>query len=267
MGNFSLKAKVIAYGATLRGRLRRPKFWLVILSAVLLFSLIINVAALIGVRSVIEPPASGQFAKLLQKAPIEKPTNVTQTLFEHTVDELSGGVVPVLLFPNMSQFCGDDSAFELNIAACVDRFDATYIAVSEELTLDWNKSYQSAQEEGLDAEAELINQWERHVAAHEFGHILQYNYRTITLPFQENFENGLLHRSNEDMAECYAQLQQPLTDTVAKKEGDYVDLSFYGFKQKQRFALCTEDQLQVIRDWLAAIPYPEANRVEIPIAD
>ncbi len=241
-------------------RLRNPLFWVIILAAALIASLVVSFTALKGIRDLVEPPMAGQFAKLLQKAPEKNPTNVTGTLFEQTVDELSGGVIPVLLFLNRSQFCGDDSAYALNIAACVDRFDATYIAVSEEVVIDWDEARESAREAGLPEEVQRIDEWERFVAAHEFAHILQYNYRTVALDYFEKFSHGALDRRNEDMAECYAQLQRPLTDKVAQKPGDYIELEFYGFDKKQRFGLCTEEQLELIREWLAAIPYPEANR-------
>lgn len=247
----------------LKARVKTPRFWLIFLGAFLAASLVVNVAALIGVRSVIEPPAKGQFHDLFQESPIENPTNTTGTLLENTVDKLSGGVVPVLLFPKMTNFCGDPEGFELTIGACVDRFDATYISFMEELAINWETNYKAAIDAGLPEEAELINQWERHVAAHEFGHVLQYNYRTETLPLQSKYfgqEKGFLGRENEDMAECYAQLLYPLNDEVASKIGDSTTIEFYGFNSPEKFALCTEEQLDGVKEWLEKINYPLEGR-------
>lgn len=247
----------------LKARMRTPRLWFIFLGAFLATSLVVNVAAISGVYSVIEPPAKGQFHDLFQKAPIKNPTNVTGTLLENTVDKLSGGVVPIILFPKMTHFCGDPEGFDLAIGACVDRFDATYIAFSEELEINWNTNYQAAMDAGLPAEAELINQWEKHVAAHEFGHVLQYNYRTETLPFQGKYfnkEKGYLGRANEDMAECYAQLLYPIGDKVADKIGDNTTVEFYGFQSPETFALCTDEQLDGIKAWLKKINYPLEGR-------
>ncbi len=245
----------------LKSRLKTPRIWLIFLSLGLVTSIIINVVALMGIRQLADPPDEGEFADELQTVVIENPTNITGTLFEDTVDKLSAGVVPVLIFPRVSDFCGEPEGFDLVTGACVDRFDATYIAVSEELINNYQTNWEAATEAGLTEEAELINQWERHIAAHEFGHILQYNYLKKSLPYYEKFGDGYLGRAREDMAECYGQLQYPLTAEPAKKEGEYVDIEFYGFPAKERFALCTEEQLQDIRDWLKAIDYPEGNRL------
>lgn len=243
-----------------RARVRSKNFWLFLTALTLITSLVVNVFTLVAIRGLVEPPASGEFSRVLQEVTVDSPTNVTGTLFEETVDELSGGVIPVLLFAPPTYFCGDSREYPLDVGACVDRFDPTYIAVNEQLSLNWSNNRAAAELDGLDEQAELIERWERHMAAHEFAHILQYNYRSVTLPYMDEFEGGFLSRPVEAMAECYAQLLYPMSEHSNASTGDFVQLEFYGFQAPEQFGLCTDAQLDTIRRWLAAIPYPEGTR-------
>lgn len=243
-----------------RERLKSPRFWILLLSFSLATAILIAGVALAGVKNLTTPPAVGEFSKVLLGEPQVSPTNITDTLFEDTVDKLSGGGIPVLLFPNSTNFCGDNEEEwdkGLRSGACVDPFNPTHIALSEELSQNFDRNYFAALEAGLTPEAELINQWERHIAAHEFAHVLQYNFQEISLPYEKSFEGGFLGRTYEDMAECYAQLLYPMNDEIASKNGEQFSVEFYNFPEAERFALCTPKQLSTIEKWLQAIPYPQ----------
>lgn len=245
----------------LKERVLTTKFLIIVLSAALVTTVVVAGVALLGVKNLTTPPARGQFAELLQQPPIVNPTNTTNSLFEHVVDELSGGVIPVILFPKHTDFCiNGDNIEEHIIAACVDPFNPIYIAFTEEFAEALESNYEAATAAGLEEEAELVNQWERHLAAHEFAHVLQFNYWQVTEPFQKHFEGGFRRSAVEDMAECYAQLQYPLDDKLASKPGDYTMIDFYGFAEPEPFALCSQEQLDTIEEWLEAIPYPVTNR-------
>ncbi len=245
-------------------QLRQPKIWLTLLSAGFATMLVIASVAIGGIKSLTTPPPTGEFSRVLSGPPLANITNVTNTLFEDTVDKLSGGVIPILLFPNYTNYCLDSREewdMEMQSAACVDTLNPIHIAYSEELSTNFERAYESAKAHGLDEEAERVNQWERRIAAHEFAHILQYNFQEISLPFEKKFEGGFLGKTYEDMAECYSQSLYPLSDDVAQKPGDFVEMEFHNFPKAEKIPLCTADQLDTIEQWLDALPYDAENRV------
>lgn len=194
------------------------------------------------------PPTVGVFRAVMDGPP-GHPSNVTGTLFENVVDKLSGDRVPVLLFQVESHYCGGPEHGDLKAVACVSRFTPSYIAFQEDLAYRMKAAYDDAKEKGLEDEAKELNQWESHIAAHEFSHILQYNYREETLPFMDAFDPKEIP-AVELMAECYASLVYPMSSD---------SIMFHNFTAAEYFPKCTAKQNQATKDWLNTIGWtPEA---------
>jgi len=227
---------------TFFARVRTARFWVLplgLLSATLVVLLIVS---LTSIQTLTTPPGEGKFRHALEGEP-GSGSNVTNTLFEDTVDRLSGDRVPVLLFQNVSNFCRDSLEGEYRSSACVARFEPTHIAFAEDYANHLQSAWETATATGLTQEAELLNQWEKRTAAHEFAHILQYNYKQETDPYANMFSTQEIP-AMEEMAECFADVLYPMPAETIR---------FYDFPAEESFPKCGADDREIIRSWLVVI--------------
>lgn len=197
-----------------------------------------------------QPPEVGVFQAALE-GPEGPELNISQTLFEEVVDTLSGNRVPVLLYPEVTNYCRGPVGEDYVTAACVSRHTPNHIAVQQEFVYRYAWAWNQAKEAGLEKEARDISQWEAHMAAHEFAHILQYNYRAQTLPFLNVFGDGEIEQV-ELLAECYASLVYPMESS---------EMTFYTFPEPERFPACTDLQFDTTKKWLKEIGWDNPPKV------
>lgn len=224
------------------------RVWLITLTLAFVTAVVIAVYAVTALLAISSPPPAGNFKAALN-GPQGTPSNITDTLFEHVVDELSGNRVPVLLFQQSTKYCGGPESGEMKTIACVSRFSPNHIAFQEELANHLQSAWVDAEAKGLTKDAQLLNQWESHIAAHEFAHILQYNYRAETLPYLSNFAPKEIP-AVELMADCYANLIYPMGSER---------VSFHNFPKEENFTVCTKKQSDAALQWAGSIGWTPAH--------
>ena len=168
--------------------------------------------------------AAAELEVVLATAAAEATTNATGSTYESVIDQLGGGYVTSVI-EDADAFC------ERDVIACVWSDDPLMVHFD---VADGALPY-------------MTDTLKTGVAYHEFAHVLQFVYPSITAEAVVAFAGDM-----ETMADCFALTYLPgwkLDHRVFVSRYEYWDVSLgYGLT-------CNDTQRQVIRDWREQMGY------------